>query len=112
MCGEDNYCHTVGEDLVVDVIDETVVSDEGVPVSCIDSRYCGCTASPVLACSLTGANAPLPSVSMEYADYARTLCRELNACGDGDEPLCMDATSELFANCQELGCCSVIDIPF
>ena len=109
MCGDDKYCHTVDEDLVVDD-DTTVLNIEGVPVSCKINQDCGCTASPTLSCSLTGANA-LPSVTPEYADYARILCRELNECGDGDESVCVEAIAETYAVCVDLGCCSVINIP-
>ena len=51
------------------------------------------------------------TISYEYADYARTLCRELNTCGDGDESLCLEASAESYQMCVDLGCCSVIDIP-
>jgi hypothetical protein len=58
--------------------------------------------------------AVLGPVDGAVADYAHTLCRVLNACGDGDEALCgnIDAMSdEQLDECIRLGCCSVTDIP-
>ena len=53
----------------------------------------------------------LDPITYDLAEYARTLCRVINNCGDGDESLCATASSEQLAECQALGCCSVIDIP-
>jgi hypothetical protein len=46
-------------------------------------------------------------------DYACSLCRKLNECGDGTEDLCVDAAqkepgdrSALERRCVALGCCS------
>ena len=84
---------------------------------CCTSGSCAVTAG---ACGAGGASfgdddaAALTTVDAEYAEYAKTLCRVLNACGDGDEPLCaspdtMDAA--LLAHCQSIGCCSVEGVP-
>ena len=54
------------------------------------------------------------SVDDQYAEYARTLCRVLNHCGDGDEALCGDVgamSDQQLEDCVLLGCCSVVDIP-
>jgi hypothetical protein len=52
-------------------------------------------------------------VDIAIADYAETLCRELSACGDGDELLCCapdEHDAALVEECQDLGCCSVTEI--
>ena len=84
---------------------------------CCTSGFC---AGNIMLCGPNGASfgdddaAALTVVDVEYAEYAKTLCRVLNACGDGDEPLCaspdtMDAA--LLAHCQSIGCCSVEGVP-
>jgi len=57
---------------------------------------------------------PLVAVEPWYASYARTLCRVLNTCGDGDEPLCASPSlmsDEQLLECQRLGCCAVEGVP-
>jgi len=77
------------------------------------------TTTTTVAQTEGAATAPAPTTALvpvdpEWADYAKTLCRVLNTCGDGDESLCTSPETmdpELLAHCQELGCCEVEGVP-
>jgi len=56
----------------------------------------------------------LEEIDESVAEYARTLCRVINDCGDGSEALCGSVESmddALLEHCIELGCCRYDDIP-
>jgi hypothetical protein len=103
-------------------------------VCCADGTrqaYAG-TSDPQVTCASNGGASQDPPVSLTelmttepvstspavpiddaVAEYAKTLCRVLNDCGDADEPLCASPeqmSGEQYEECVVLGCCSYTGI--
>lgn len=77
---------------------------------CIDAN--GEWADSNVACGdivcAVAATTHIPTTVPHISEYARTLCRVLNDCGDGDESVCMQWHPP--PRCIELGCCSVTGV--
>jgi len=111
LCGNDNFCHIVDENVSI-TSTNTQMTTSNNTIPCTNDRDCGCVASSSQPCVLTGAVVEPVPIEPEYADIARTICRELNECGDGDEELCTEiAGFPLYPTCVELGCCAITNIP-
>ena len=114
-CDVSTYCMNVADSSTCGAVGGTFSSGE----ICCQAGTCAVNAAACpggLAGAPDGEGAPLALVPVpsSYAEYAHTLCRVLNECGDGDESLCLDDsehTAEARLACVDTGCCAVSEIP-